>query len=474
MERASAARSRPIVRASPEQTAILKALYLVVRSPTQEQLAALSEQTGLTIKWVSQWFARQRTKDRKNNPETSTRKGSTRLGATGRGSMDVMRSPEDILQVKLEDGDPIGALASSPGATSVSEYATTLSASSSSIVLDLTQPGPTIESSQNRRRTGPRNTSSSTTRSLRSRRKGPAIIESPRVKKELIELSLSAAADSPSQSDNQSAANMGAYPGGNHGQTQTAATSSGSRSTASASYLDILPMLGPPKRSPMATGVNHGGPTRRRSSVSGAKKSHNIYAPSHAEASPLGGDFHDTVTHDSPAQPRAPKNQRAAFYQQGPVLRTQFYNNGPSNYMSSPLDENAPSVAQSMACPAAVYDYFSVDPSSPLPSGSIAQMPQASLAPAFDWENHIPFQPVEQDTNYMQSNYYNAEPHPLDPLHAPVKYLTHILDEFRDEQGMYVVNEELKARLVGEDVVARDPFQAAMGLSFLSRIGVEW
>ncbi|PPQ85185.1 hypothetical protein CVT25_004192 [Psilocybe cyanescens] len=524
IERTSAARKHTVIRATPEQTAALKASFSLSRSPSQDQLALLSGQTGLTVKWISQWFARQRTKDRKNRPNTS-RSGPNRPGAVitdhPGSSSEPARSPEDILRVKLENGDPVMLLPSSPGAPGGSEYTTTVSASSS-VVLDMMQPGAAIESSKKTKKsTAPRNKTSSTARALRSKTKGSAIIQSPRVKKELAEASVSETNCAQRQLD-QSASNSGVCPGDNHAQTAIVTTES--RPTASAHYHGIFPMPGPPKRSPMTTG-NHYRGTNPRNPHSGfsTNKSHTVYARSSVTAlaaTSLHSDVHDPQVENSFAQAGSSKSQRMAYaYQQGPVLRTQFQNNGPSNYMLTPTRETASSVIQSRPYDtyhAAVYDYTATIPSNSdaLSSSSSVHVPQKPshlvpfplLAPAFDWENHVPLesttffpgvmlpqqnshQPhfIEQATYTGQDGDYadhgasfqpgysvDSVPHALDPLHAPVKYLSEVLEEFRDEQGMYVVNEELTARLVGDDVVLRDPFRAAMGLAFLSRIGVEW
>lgn len=68
----------------------------------------------------------------------------------------------------------------------------------------------------------------------------------------------------------------------------------------------------------------------------------------------------------------------------------------------------------------------------------------------------------------------------LDPLLAPLKHLTDILENFKDEQGTYMplMQEDQHERLMGclldERLAERSPFQAAMGLSLLSKLGVEW
>lgn len=57
----------------------------------------------------------------------------------------------------------------------------------------------------------------------------------------------------------------------------------------------------------------------------------------------------------------------------------------------------------------------------------------------------------------------------LDPSVAPQKYLVDVLEKHRDENGNYTVNDGLIGTLL-ENV---PPFRMAMGLSFLSKLGLE-
>lgn len=65
----------------------------------------------------------------------------------------------------------------------------------------------------------------------------------------------------------------------------------------------------------------------------------------------------------------------------------------------------------------------------------------------------------------------------LDPSQAPLKHLTEILHAFRDECGTYTrvlapdAHDSLLKCLFDENMM---PFQAAMGLAFLSRLGFRW
>jgi hypothetical protein len=68
----------------------------------------------------------------------------------------------------------------------------------------------------------------------------------------------------------------------------------------------------------------------------------------------------------------------------------------------------------------------------------------------------------------------------LDPSLAPLKHLTDVLGRFRDEDGAYTKladlqeREELMKCLLDDELARRSPFQAAMGLVLLSKLGLEW
>jgi len=68
----------------------------------------------------------------------------------------------------------------------------------------------------------------------------------------------------------------------------------------------------------------------------------------------------------------------------------------------------------------------------------------------------------------------------LDPYAAPLRHLTDVLDPYRDERGTYtrLMDEQqrpaLARHLLDESLLERNPFQAAMGLSLMSKLGLEW
>ena len=88
----------------------------------------------------------------------------------------------------------------------------------------------------------------------------------------------------------------------------------------------------------------------------------------------------------------------------------------------------------------------------------------------------------DNTTNFTYSNETQvSEWNVLDPFHAPLKHLTGILGEFRDENGSYeglLVQDDserhkkLVHTLADPELLLNNPFEAAMGLSMLSRLGL--
>ena len=80
---------------------------------------------------------------------------------------------------------------------------------------------------------------------------------------------------------------------------------------------------------------------------------------------------------------------------------------------------------------------------------------------------------------------YPQYPEFLDPLHAPLKHLTGILDPIfppTSGHGGYEALLELEGRqrqivmekLLDEELGVNDPFKAAMGLVLTSKMGLQW
>ncbi|KDR82459.1 hypothetical protein GALMADRAFT_825219 [Galerina marginata CBS 339.88] len=318
-------------------------------------------------------------------------------------------------------------------------------------------------------------------------------------------------------------------------------------------YTQPLPMVTPAKRSLLATVTTRLGNLRHSRPSLSSNQSDSIYSPSFPIycAGVRGSGLqqqNDNVQHNAAAPTLTSRSRRPALplYRQGPVFPTRFQNNGPYNY--SPENTSNTTFGSvhntSLFLPPASED-------SPMSSALdiVPSMAQGSfsnyyisrpLAPAFDWENHIPsqmslnssfsgydisnadnlfprqnpfqfHQPQNQQSGYLsyesagyqqslelisppqiagaslsaqleQCDSFNEflQGTPLDPSIAPLKHLTDILGNFKDGHGTYLplMAEEERGKLVkcllDDELVERNPFQAAMGLSLLSKLGVEW
>lgn len=68
----------------------------------------------------------------------------------------------------------------------------------------------------------------------------------------------------------------------------------------------------------------------------------------------------------------------------------------------------------------------------------------------------------------------------LDPTRAPLKYLTDLLEPFKNENGDYSrlldgeKRDSVLNTLLDEELEAQDPFRAAMGLVMASKLGLKW
>jgi hypothetical protein len=68
----------------------------------------------------------------------------------------------------------------------------------------------------------------------------------------------------------------------------------------------------------------------------------------------------------------------------------------------------------------------------------------------------------------------------LDPTRAPLKYLTDLLEPFKNEDGVYSglldgeKRDSVLNTLLDEELEAGDPFRAAMGLVMASKLGLKW
>ncbi|KAG6915357.1 hypothetical protein DXG01_011985 [Tephrocybe rancida] len=86
-----------LVRATPEQVNVLMAAFATSKMPTKNSLDALSETTGLTPKWITSWYARERAK------VTAAATGRTRARKNAKKAMAM--SVQEITAFKTEHSD---------------------------------------------------------------------------------------------------------------------------------------------------------------------------------------------------------------------------------------------------------------------------------------------------------------------------------------------------------------------------------
>ena len=212
------------------------------------------------------------------------------------------------------------------------------------------------------------------------------------------------------------------------------------------------------------------------------------------------------------------KSSKATVYQQGPRFHTHFYNNGPANYRYTRPNLGTLPALRSNHIPVLNPRLFLAGPMPPASHVSRQQNIQNQvglgehfsqyLAPAIVLEStskptpladaamnnhsakalsmHIEDVDISAQYNLLISRMEASQPFPtfyneaLDPSLAPLKHLTDVLARFQDQDGTYTKlvdlqeREELMKCLLDEELARRSPFQAAMGLVLLSKLGLEW
>ena len=199
--------------------------------------------------------------------------------------------------------------------------------------------------------------------------------------------------------------------------------------------------IAPPQRSPIPAmdATFYRRPDLNSRSTLSANHFVGMQAPSPGSRTPLstgnisaerGHGFRGSSNHPS-------KSQRSTPYQQGPIFHTQFQNIGPWDYIAPGTTIESVSNVQAPDIPVApgyTYDAGPVFP--PSIDGLAAYYSQGllagqyhdsrPLAPAFDWENHIPSSPMEfmypPDESISMDNIpqIRGEGHPeVMSVHAP-------------------------------------------------------
>jgi hypothetical protein len=205
---------------------------------------------------------------------------------------------------------------------------------------------------------------------------------------------------------------------------------------------------------------------------------------------------------DSQPSPGVFKFSKAAAYQQKPRFHTHFYNNGPANYRntrSNPkfylaepmLPASHVSRQQNIQNQVGLGQHFSqslapaivLENTSKLTALADAAMNYSAKAFSMHHTEDIDFSAQynllisRMKASQAVPTFYNEA---LDPSLAPLKHLTDVLGRFRDQDGTYRKLVDLREReglmkcLLDDELARKSPFQAAMGLVLLSKLGLEW
>ena len=284
--------------------------------------------------------------------------------------------------------------------------------------------------------------------------------------------------------------------------------------------LPALPFrrIAPPSRTPRTSANILACPQPGEYQQSGlsTNQSDRIYSPFRT------GDM-TTVKLEVPGSQPSPsvfKSSRATVYQQleGPRFNTHFYNNGPANYRYTRPNLGTLPAFRSKHIPVPNPRLNLARPMLPASHVSRQQNVQnqvgleehfsQSLAPAIVLESTSKPTPladaamnnysakalsmrtedidVSVQYNLLISRMEASQAFPtfyneaLDPSLAPLKHLTDVLGRFRDQDGTYKKlvdsreREGLMKCLLDHELARRSPFQAAMGLVLLSKLGLEW
>ena len=253
--------------------------------------------------------------------------------------------------------------------------------------------------------------------------------------------------------------------------------------------------IGPPSRTPCTSASILACPQSEEAQQSelSTNQSHRIYSPFKA------GDVITVKLEKVPGSQPSPvvfKSSRATVYQQGPRFHTHFYNNGPANYRNTRANLGTLPSLLSNHTSVPNPSFYLAEPMLSAPNMSRQQSIQSQPGLGDHMNNHSAkvlsmhseLEDIDVSAQYnllisrMEASqgfptFYNEA---LDPSLAPLKHLTDVLGRFRDEDGTYRKLADLQEReglikcLLDEDLASRSPFQAAMGLVLLSKLGLEW
>ncbi|KAG5638845.1 hypothetical protein H0H81_009396 [Sphagnurus paluster] len=438
-------------RANPEQLRVLKAGFAISDVSSKEHLAALSETTGLSTKWIASWFMRERRKQGVSLPRGAAKK-------------DKKLAQEKIMAFKAEHQDTAITLLSSDD-----------------LILDSTSEQKPDLSLLDKKQTRKPKKKCKIDESIAT----DDIISSSPLKLPLVSVSLTPPIR-PTISP----------PHGTRPQVQ----SRSSPSPASSFVLRPMVVMYTPSVTSRSLEMSLDPAPIAPSSVSMTQTNRAIHSPraSSLAVDLANGRHEQALTHqrllnfslpltsesmhafyDRPAYSHQPNlHEKPLNRPLRPILPLHGTNQYPahalrtlpaSHVIRTTKENITPSILPyhrpfKPAQPPPLYSYNNLDRFNhqPCPSAMHTSAPpprhQAPLlqplAPVFD--------PFQQNRAQMNSAL-------LDPSATPLKHLSVLGDSPGD-----LPQEEIMHRLLDERLAYEDPFQAAMGLVFVSRLGLGW
>ncbi|RXW25389.1 hypothetical protein EST38_g487 [Candolleomyces aberdarensis] len=514
---AASASKRTLIRATPTQIKTLLDAYEKTPMTTPALLEQLENETGLTKKWISSWFMRQR----KKTQQASMAKAATTSTEVGASTTTEQPGDASTLEVKKEVCE--GVIAGSAPASAPKK--------------------------KRQRKSGPGSDGASSTSAPPKKRKvnaanGPTAGETFSTTKPSVsifdKLKVKVERYTPGPEERHGPANNG---------------------STLATILNFGPYAPPPLPDPRLEtnasehGSYHSAPVTGSVQAQPIVQSISAPIPASSPTTEKHGDSAHARRASSPsAIAMKSRRQRVQYAGEGPVMNTRFMHHGftnasldsrpglPSPSMPSPsmaaYQENTGSHNFSLS--PATFPYRTGAVASPLPKRTaraqcsdgvrMSPQPKSEATPAASNEEErqdyrFPVLVNEVDTFDFQTNagsyqiggktdsttgtsapsalpmherptnirdlYTNPSlgyPQPtdfLDPLHAPLKHLTEILDPICPPtlgRSGYEALLDLEGRqrqvvmekLLDEDLGVNDPFKAAMGLVLASKMGLQW
>ncbi|KAJ2934494.1 hypothetical protein H1R20_g2600, partial [Candolleomyces eurysporus] len=512
---AASASKRTLIRATPTQIKTLLDAFEKTPVTNLALLEQLEKETGLTKKWISSWFMRQR----KKTQQASAAKAATTSTEVGASTATEQSGDASTLEVKKEVCEGV-----------------------------IAAPVPAPKKKR-QRKSAPGSDGASSTSAATKKRKVDAA-DGPTAG----ETSSTTATAKPSVSIfDKLKVKVERYTPGPEERLAN------NRSTL-ATILNFGPYAPPPLPDPRLDtnasehGLSHSAPVTGFVQAQPIAQSSSAPVPASSTATEKHGDSAQARRASSPsAIAMKSRRQRVQYAGEGPVMNTRFMHHG---FTNAPLESRPGLPSPSMPSPMGAYQEgtdnyeFGLGPAifpsqtgavaPPLPNriaraqrSDVEQMTavngatpppsktkhchgatSADSSEGQRQDHHFPVLVNEVDTFDFQTNAASYQTgatalpmherpmnirdlftnpslgHPqhtdfLDPLHAPLKHLTEILDPICPPtlgRGGYEALRDLEGRqrqvvmekLLDEDLGVNDPFRAAMGLVLASKMGLQW